>query len=213
MRSVNPNWTFVAEEFADEFVTLHSSSRDLRLDDVPHLRLGRRQFDRRIESHFIRVELISALDKLERIERVVPQSASEAGDTAPLFWIGEVRRELIDEARALLKLKCFVPQVSVEQPHHRLINVADAKDENVSCLFLSSPKHRHEHVAVAPHRRLNYRRTAFADLFPKIIKRRPITRFEPIRKSQQARAHGPVVNCLRAFSSGGRGLGFLLLAE
>ena len=83
-RSVNPNWTFVAEDFAGEFVALHSSSRNFRLDDVPHLRLGRRQFDRRIESHFIRVELIRALGKLERVERVVPEVTCEAGDAAAI---------------------------------------------------------------------------------------------------------------------------------
>jgi len=135
---------------------------------------------------------------LEWIERVVPEGASEAGDTAPLFWIGEVRRELLDEARALLKLECFVPQVRVEQPYHRLTDVPKAKDENVSCLFLSSPKHRYEHVAVTPCRGLNYRRTAFVDFFPKITKRVPVTRFEPILKSRQARTEGQVVNCLGA---------------
>src|SRR6185369_11295702 len=41
VRSVDPNWAFVAEEFARELVTLHSSSRNLGLDNVPHLRLGR----------------------------------------------------------------------------------------------------------------------------------------------------------------------------
>src|SRR3989442_620973 len=160
VRSVNPNWAFVAEEFAGEFVSLHASARNFRLDDVPHLRIGRRQFESGKGTYLVRIELVGPLSVLKRIERVVPEGASEAGDTAPLFWIGEVRRELIDEARALLKLECFVPQVSVEQPHHRLIDFPEAKDENVPGLFLSSPNHRYEHVAVAPRRGLNYRRTA-----------------------------------------------------
>src|SRR5215216_2806969 len=108
MRGVNPNWTFVAEDFAREFVELQSSCRNCRTDDVPSLRLGRGQFDSRSGPHFIRVELVTALGVLKRIERVVLDDASEAGDASPLFWIREIRRELIDEAGALLKPECFV---------------------------------------------------------------------------------------------------------
>src|ERR1041385_8894795 len=40
MRRVNPNWTFIAEDFAGEFVTLHSAGRNFRTDDAPALRRG-----------------------------------------------------------------------------------------------------------------------------------------------------------------------------
>jgi hypothetical protein len=87
------------------------------------LRLGGGQFHRREGIHFIRVELVPTLGELEGIERVVPDCTRKLRDTSPLFRVGKVRRELIDKARALLKPKGFVPQVSVEQPRHRLTDV------------------------------------------------------------------------------------------
>src|ERR1051325_4377168 len=111
------------------------------------------------------------LGELEWIERVISDSALKPGDASPLFRVREVRRELIDEARALLKPKCFVPQVSVEQPRHRLTDVPQTKDENVSRLFPRSPKHCYQHFAVVVGRGLNYRRALFADFLPKLIKR------------------------------------------
>src|SRR5215216_1855401 len=126
VRSVDPNWSFIAEEFAGEFVAPHFSSRNVWTNDAPTLRLGAGQFDCRKGIPFIRVELVIVLGELERIERVVSECALKPGDASPLFRVREVRRELIDEARTLLKPKCFVPQVSVEQPHHRLTDVPEA---------------------------------------------------------------------------------------
>src|SRR5207302_10956850 len=115
--------------------------------------------------------------------------------------------------RGRLRLERIVPQVRVKQPHHWLINVADAKNEIVPGLLPGLPDDRHQHVSVVAWYLLNNWRTAFADLFPKIIERLAVTRFDSISQSCQARTQGQVVNCLRAFSSGGRGLGLLLLAE
>src|SRR5262249_31245977 len=108
-------------------------------------------------------------------ERVVPERARKPADALPRFRVGEVRRELIGEARALLKPECFVPQISVEQSHHRLTDVSEAKDENVFRLFTGSPKHSDEHVVIALRCRLNHRCAAFANLFPKTIKRTAVT--------------------------------------
>src|SRR6185503_6610098 len=120
VRSVNPNWSFIAEEFAGEFVAPHLSSRNVRMNDGPTLRLSGGQFDCRKGIPFVRVELVVVLGELEWIERVVSDGALKPDDASPLFRVREIRRELIDEARAPLKPKCFVPQVSVEQPRHRL---------------------------------------------------------------------------------------------
>jgi len=102
------------------------------------------------ESHFIRVELVSALGKLEWIKRITSHCASETAEADPLFRIREVRSESIDKARTFLKPECFVPQVRVEQSRHRLINARELKDENVSRLFSGSPEDRHQHIAFAP---------------------------------------------------------------
>src|SRR6185503_18879471 len=176
----------------------HSSSRNFRTDDDPTLRLGGGKFHRRKESHFIRVELVPTLDVLVRIERVVPDRARKLRDAPPLFRIRKVRRELIDEARTLLKPECFVPQVSVEQPHHRLTDVPQTKDENVSRLFPRSPEHCYQHFAVVVSRGLNYRRALFADLLPELIKRCPITCRKPIPQGQQTWARWLIVKCSRA---------------
>src|SRR5206468_5491588 len=105
--SVNPNRSFIAEEFAREVVALHSSSRNFGPSDVPELRLGGGQLCRRKESHFIRVQLVSPLGKLEWIKRVASHCVSESDNTGPLFWVWEVRRESIDKARAFLKSEYF----------------------------------------------------------------------------------------------------------
>jgi hypothetical protein len=168
------------------------------------LRLGGGQFDRRKGIPFIRVELVVVLGELERIERVVPECSIKRGDASPLFRIRKVRGELIDEARTLLKPECFVPQVSVEQSHHRLTDVAEAKDENVSRFFPGSPKHRYEHFAVAVRRGLNYWRAVLLDLFPKTIERSPVTRFEPLMQSLKTRTQGLVVNVSSGFLSNER---------
>jgi hypothetical protein len=82
---------------------------------------------------------------------------------------------LIDKTRTLLKPECFVPQVSVEQPRHRLTDVTKAKDENISRFFASSPKHSDEQVVVALRCRLDYRRTLFVNFIPEFIQGGPIT--------------------------------------
>src|SRR6267143_547287 len=180
VRRVDPNSAFIVEELAAELNTLQSSGGNSGANDVPELWFGRRQFDRRKESHFIRVELVSALGKLEWIKRVLSDRVYETEEAGPLTRVREVRRESIDEARALLKPECLVPQVRVEQPRHRLINARKLKDENVPRLFPGSPEDRHQRVMFAIGRCLNHRRAAICNLFPKIIKRFPVTRFESI---------------------------------
>src|SRR6185369_17470732 len=175
VRRVNPNWTLIAQNFAGEFVAPHLSSRNSRTDDAPTLRLGSGQFHCRKESHFIRVEFVPALDVLKRIQRIIPYDSREAVNAAPLIWVGQICCEMIGEACALLKPKCFVPQVSVEQPYHRLTHVPEAKDKNVFRLFAGSPKHSDEHLVIAICSRLNYRRASFVNLIPELIKRGPIT--------------------------------------
>src|SRR2546426_2610260 len=185
---VDPNSAFIVEELAAELNTLQSAGGNCGANDVPELWFGRRQFDRRKESYFIRIQLVSALSKLEWIKRVASHCVSESDYTGPLFWVWEVSRESIDKARALLKPKCLVPQVSVEQTRHWLINTGELKDENASRLFPGSPEDRYQHVAFAARRGFNYWLAVALDLFPKIGERVAITRFEPILKSRQARA-------------------------
>src|SRR5262245_37243155 len=187
MRSVDPNVTFIVEGFAREFNTLHVSCSNLWPCDVPDLRFGSRKFDRRKGISFVRVKLVVVLGKLEWIERVVSKIAREANDATPFFWVGKVRRELIDKARTLLQPECFVPQVSVGESGHWLINVAEAKNENVLRLFCCSPENRHQHLAIASWNFLDNWRPAFTDLFPKTIKRTLVAGLEPILKSLQPR--------------------------
>src|SRR6185369_1650739 len=88
VRSVNPNWALIAQNFAGEFVAPHLSSRNSRMDDAPTLRLGPGQFHCRKGNHFIRVQFVPAFDVLKRIQWVIPYDLRETVNSAPLFWLG-----------------------------------------------------------------------------------------------------------------------------